>query len=137
MNNSLSKWKIYKIIKKLCRFYMVGGIAFLWNALLVYLLLDVLHYPYYVAIIAMVLYAIPIYYLQKHLTFKYHRAWDSKRILLFISLVVCYQLFSYVMNWLLYNMLGSHIFSLVISTILFTILSYIMQNFLIFEWNNV
>lgn len=136
MINRLYSSKTYKIIKKLLRFYLVWGIAFLWNALLVYVLLDVLHLPYYIAILAMIAYAIPIYYLQKYITFKYHKSGDRKRIIYFIWIVFLYQIFTYFANAALYSIVHSHAIVLVISTILFTILSYLAQNILIFKDNN-
>ncbi len=136
MISRLYSSKAYKGIKKIMRFYVVGGIAFLWNALLVYLLLDVLQLDYYIAIIAMIAYAIPIYYLQKHITFRYHKSGDGKRVIYFIWVVILYQLFTFVVNNTLYSLVHSHIVLLVISTVLFTILSYLVQNILIFKGNN-
>lgn len=111
-------------------------IAFLWNTLLVYIILDILFLPYYIAVLLMMVYAIPIYYLQKHITFKYQKSWDQKRIIYFVLIVLLYQLFTYFINNIIYSFIDSYVIVLVISTILFTILSYTVQNILIFKNNN-
>ncbi len=124
----LSKKNIIKIIK----FYIVWWIAFIWNTLIVFYLYDTLHLVYYRSVIIMLIYSIPIFFLQKYLTFQ-NKTWKTiKQLYWFILLVIFFQLCWFYCIPYFSKLVWSYTVSMIIFTLLFTIISFCFQQFILF-----
>lgn len=127
---------IYGFAKKLIRFYLVWWIALLWNLAIMFTFTDVLKLDYRISILFIFLFNISIIFLlQKRLTFKNnfksHKQFYQFIFLTILILATNYFLVPYIKPYLLNN----YSLSFFGISICITIVNFIIQNYLIFNFN--